>query len=231
MVDVDVLVPASRWDEACRLAVVVGGRPVDVAGRPYTQAHDYVRAFILGSGVTIEVHRSVCEASLFGIDYEGPDGLFARAMPTASGMAVLDDGDLFLTLAAHAAKHTFELPLRSFFDGLAMLQHRKLTLNQVADRASRWRMGKAFWLWMRTLHTLAPWLVEAPEIDPLWCPPVAERVWARTGDAAAWQRFVRLAWITDGPATWARHVLTRVGLRAADVVLARGANDHSALRR
>ena len=225
MIDVDAMVPASRWDEACRIAVEVGGQPVDFPGRPYTVAHDYVRAFTAASGITIEVHRSVCESSLFGIDYDGPDGIFARATPGASGVVVLDDGDLFLTLAAHAAKHTFELPLRSFFDGLAMLQRRKLTVDHIAERAARWRMRTGFWLWMRSLHTLAPWLVEAPASEPLRWPPVAERVWAWSRDASAWQRFARLAWVADDSATWARHVLTRVGMRAADVVLTRRARD------
>lgn len=218
MIDVDVLVPASQWEAACRIAVELGGRPLDLPARAYTLAHDYVRAFTEPSGVTIEVHRSVCESSLFGIDHDGPDGLFARSTVSASGLSVLDDGDLFLTLAAHAAKHTFDLPLRSFFDGLVMLQRRPLKLDALAERAVRWRMGRAFHLWMQMLHALAPWLAGAPAGQPLRWPALAGAVWSRTGDASAWQRFLRLAWLADQPAHWVRHVLTRVALRMGDVV-------------
>lgn len=219
MIDVDALVPPSRWDEACQLAAHLPGvRPVILPSRAYTTAHDYVRAFTGPAGVTIEVHRFVCESSLFGIEYEGPDGLFGRGRADAAGLVALDEGDLFLTLAAHAAKHTFELPLRSFFDGLAMLGRGGLALDALAERAARWGMGTAFQLWMRTLHALAPWLVDAPCSQSLRWPWLAERLWTRTHDAVAWQRFVRLAWISDDPAKWARHVLTRIGLRVGDAI-------------
>jgi len=212
MVDVDLLVPAARWDDACTLAAAIAGaQQVTTPGRGYTTMHDYVRAFSLPSGVTLEVHRSVCESSLFAIDH---DELFARAVHAASGVAVLDEGDLFLTLAVHAAKHTFELPLRSFLDGVVLLQRGLLNLGQVQERARRWRMEKALHLWLHALRTLAPAGIEGAAGAP---PPLAGLLWSRTSDLAAWQRFLRLAWITDGPADWARHVLTRVAFRLRDV--------------
>jgi len=213
MLDVDLLVPATRWEEACSLAADArGARQVTMPGRGYTIMHDYVRAFSLPSGVTLEVHRSVCESSLFAIDH---DELFARATPAISGVTVLDEGDLFLTLAAHAAKHTFELPLRSFLDGIVLLQRGLLNLGQVQERAKRWRMDRALHLWSQALRTLAPSGGEIATGSP-WS--LAGLLWSRTNDMSAWQRFLRLAWITDRPADWARHVFTRVGFRLRDAV-------------
>jgi len=217
MTDVDLLVPASRWHEACRLAIdMPGARDQDPPARAFTSAHDYVRAFSLPSGVTLEVHRFVCEASLFRIDHEGPDGLFARAVPGTAGLSVLEEGDLFLTLAAHAAKHTFELPLRSFLDGIVLMQRGRLNFDQLRYRARAWRMERALRLWLQSLAALAPWL--SAWTDDYVVPPLAGAVWARTSESVAWQRFLRLAWISDGPADWARHVVTRTRFRLRDAV-------------
>jgi hypothetical protein len=217
MADLDVLVPASRWHDACRLAGELPcARAIGPASRGYTTAHDYVRAFSLASGVTLEVHRFVCEASLFGIDHEGPDGLFARAIPGTSGVLALQPGDLFLTLAAHAAKHTFELPLRSFLDGIVMMRAGSLDLRRLEARAIEWRMSKAFRLWLQCLAALAPSLPAAT--DDGIVAPLAGPVWSRTSEAVAWQRFLRLAWIVDGRGDWVRHVATRAAFRLRDVI-------------
>jgi len=220
MTDVDLLVPASQWQQACRLAAdLPGARGLGAAARAYTTAHDYVRAFSLSSGVTLEVHRFVCEASLFRIDHEGADGLFARAVPTTAGVSVLDEGDLFLTLAAHAAKHTFQLPLRSFLDGIVLMQQGRLNLERIWQRAKTWRMEKALRLWLQSLAALAPWLSSLSErSDEYVVPPLAGPVWSRTSESVAWQRFVRLAWISDGPVDWARHVATRGLFRLRDAL-------------
>jgi hypothetical protein len=228
MGDVDVLVPASRWAEICEIAARAGWRPEDVQGRGYTAGHDYVRAFTTRRGVTIEIHRFVCEQSLFSFDYEGADGIFARARLLPSGVYVPDDTDLFLTLAAHAAKHTFELPLRSFLDGLVLLRQNRIRLGQAATRARAWHMAVAFRMWMSALCWLAPGqfdeaIVEAG-LGGLPFPLDSGRarlgrfVWSRTRHASAWQRFLRLAWLTDGPRRWARHVATRAGIRSIDLV-------------
>jgi len=218
MTDVDLLVPPSRWHEACRLAAgMPGAREQGPPSRAYTTAHDYVRAFTLPSGVTLEVHRFVCEASLFTLDYEGRDGLFARAVPGASGVSVLEEGDLFLTFAAHAAKHTFELPLRSFLDGIVLMQRGHLNFDELKLRARQCRMEKALRLWVRTLITLAPWLAAPP--DDQGAPLLAGMVWSRTSELVAWQRFLRLGWIIDRPGDWARHVLTRTSFRLRDTLV------------
>ena len=221
MGDVDVLVPASRWPEACGLMVAAGFTETAVPERTFTAAHDYVRSFCNAVGVTIEVHRFVCEASFLDIDYEGPDGIFARARTTRAGFLVPEDGDLFLTLAAHAAKHTFELPLRSFLDGLFLLQARTMGSGALVVRARTWRMESAFDAWMRALHALAP---DAGGPAPAGRPAdsvgqrLARFVWSRTSHTSPWQRFLRMAWLTDSGADWARHVGTRAAFRAFDTV-------------
>lgn len=217
MTDVDLLVPASLWEDACRLASELpGARHHGVPGRAFTAAHDYVRAFSLPSGVMLEVHRFICEASLFRIDHEGPDGIFAHAIPTASGVSVLAEGDLFLALAAHAAKHTFQLPLRSFLDGIVLMLRGRLDFERLWRRARTWRMERALRLWLQALASLAPSLSAVTDDDVV--PPLAGPVWSHTSESVAWQRFVRLAWISDRPIDWTRHVATRLLLRLRDAV-------------
>jgi len=216
MTDVDLLVPARRWHEACALAgSLPGAHELSPPSRGYTATHDYVRAFGLPSGVTLEVHRFVCEASLFAIDYDSTEGLFAGAVPGPAGVSALAEEDLFLTLAAHAAKHTFELPLRSFLDGIVLMQRGRLNVDRLQLRAKQWRMEKALRLWVSALVTLAPSLATPP--DEHGVPLLAGLFWSRTSELVAWQRFVRLVWIVDRPVDWARHVLTRAAFRLRDV--------------
>jgi len=217
MSDVDLLVSAGRWHEACDLArSIPGAHDLDAPSRPYTTAHDYVRAFGLPSGVTLEVHRFICEESLFRIDHDGPDGLFARALTTSSGMSVLEEGDLFLALAAHAAKHTFELPMRSFLDGIVLMMRGRLDFDQLWPRARTWHMERALRLWLQALAALAPSL--APLADDYVVPPLAGPVWSHTSEGVAWQRFLRMAWISDRPLDWTRHVATRALFRLRDAI-------------
>jgi hypothetical protein len=223
MGDVDILVPASRWREACGLMVSAGFTEDRLPERAYTAGHDYVRSFTSPVGVTIEVHRFVCEASFLNIDYEGPDGLFARAKATRDGVSLPEDGDLFLTLAAHAAKHTFELPLRSFLDGLFLLRKETIRLEELAVRARTWRMEAAFAAWLRSLRALTS-DANAPDdaSNDSTRQRLARLVWSRTGHTAPWQRFVRMAWLSDSAADWARHVATRATFRALDAAQAIG---------
>jgi len=229
MGDVDVLVPASRWAEICDKVIRAGWRAEDLPGRAYTVGHDYVRSFTTGRGATIEIHRFVCEESLFAFDYAGAEGIFARARRLPSGLSVPDDNDLFLTLAAHAAKHTFDLPLRSFLDGIFLLERSQLRLGEAAARARSWRMAVAFRMWLSALSWLAPDRIDESiavaglgQCEPTWIGGVRARVgsllWSRTTHVSPWQRFLRLAWLTDSPLEWARHVATRTGLRAIDLV-------------
>ena len=219
MIDADLLVPASRWQQACALIIGAGFAETVLPGRGYTARHDYVRTFSNAAGVTMEIHRFVCEASFLDIDYEGADGLFARARRAPTGLLVPDDGDLFLTLAAHAAKHTFEIPLRSFFDGLFLLQRSPLKLDELAARARHWRMEAAFAMWVQSLRTLAPAIAHVSDhapVGPRW--RWGRFVWSRTRHASPWQRFVRMAWLVDGKAAWVRHVATRATFRALDSI-------------
>jgi hypothetical protein len=220
MGDVDVLVPPSRWEELCALVVRAGWKEDDIPGRGYTAGHDYVRAFTTGRGATIEIHRFVCEESLFSIDY---DGLFARARRLPSGTLVPEDGDLFLTLAAHAAKHTFDLPLRSFVDGVFLLRRGQLRFDDLTARAKEWGMATVFRRWMTSLRWLDQEGVQEHKFadDRLpggLGPQLGRWLWSRTTHENPWQRFLRLAWLIDGPWDWTRHVGTRLGLRVIDLV-------------
>ncbi|HEY4186790.1 MAG TPA: nucleotidyltransferase family protein [Polyangia bacterium] len=233
MGDVDVLVPASRWREACDLLSGSGFTETVISGRRFTADHDYVRSFSSPAGAMVEIHRFVCEASYLRIDYEGRDGLFARARRTPAEFSLPDDGDLFLTLAAHAAKHTFDLPLRSFLDGIFLLRRRALSIPALAARARGWGMEVTFEMWMRALRALVP------ELDGASAAPAFEGsgwwwlgrfVWSHTNHASPWQRFVRMAWLVDGGSEWARHVGTRAGFRTLDALQTMLAADGGAAR-
>lgn len=222
MGDIDVLVPPSRWQEACAVAEGAGFKEQQQPRRTYTANHDYVRSFSTPELVTVEIHRFVCEETIFTPDYDGPEGIFARAHRNAGGSLLLETGDLFLTLVAHAAKHTFELPLRSYLDGVILLRRSELPLSVLAERARSWRMEAAFQAWMRSLQLLqggdetgqgTVWRA----LGDGW----ARIVWTHTTHASPWQRFLRLAWLMDGPARWLRHVATRSFLRGVDAVSSR----------
>lgn len=225
MGDVDVLVPASRWRQACRLLTDAGLSEFNAPGRSLTAAHDYVRAFTTPDGVILEVHRFVCERTFVSVDYEGPAGIFARSRQVGTNLFIPDDGDLFLTLAVHAAKHTFELPLRSFLDGLLIRQRRRVRTAELLLRAQRWRMERVLHAWLRCLQ-----IVEGE--DPARLPGAGDTfsslggvVWARTSHEPAWQRLLRMAWLFDSPSRWGRHVGTRALLRVADAVVSGAAGN------
>lgn len=220
MSDVDVLVPPSRWHEACGLAVEAGLTQEEMPGRSYSNQNDYVRSFVTPQRVIIEIHRFVCERTIFEPDYEGSDGIFARARRSTSGWSSPDDEDLFLTLVAHAAKHTFELPLRSYVDGIALLRKQRLSLDRLAARARAWRMEAAFRAWMLCLARLEGVQGDGPLDAAAYVGRSCGRfLWSRTTHANPWQRFLRLAWLTDGALQWTRHVASRSMFRAMDAVL------------
>lgn len=225
MGDVDVLVPASRWREACHLLVEHGFSETKVPRRAFTTGHDYVRSFCTHDGVLLEVHRYICERGIFSIDHEGPTGLFARARKVEeSGLFVPGDHDLFLTLAAHAAKHTFELPLRSFLDGIYLLQRRRLSMPILFQRAKAWRMNRALEAWIQALRMLDQ-TTRSPNAGPVPYRTLGKFVWSRTSHGPVWQRFARLAWLSDTKAYWARHVATRAGFRALDLIASLAVKD------
>ncbi|MBC8131383.1 MAG: nucleotidyltransferase family protein [Deltaproteobacteria bacterium] len=217
MADVDILVPPSRWREACDLAAGAGYEKEPSGRRPYTVENDYVRSFTSPGGVVVEIHRFVCEQSMFSVDYQGSDGLFARARGLRPGVFVPDSGDLFLTLAAHAAKHTFELPLRSYVDGLVLLRRDELSMGALAARAKTWRMQNAFAAWVGSLNRFAVDGASVAEEHRV-AKRVTRLVWGRTSHQPPWQRLIRMAWLMDSSADWAWHVATRSLLRAVDAV-------------
>lgn len=216
MGDVDLLVPASRWTEACHLAEKAGFLEPRLEARRFTMAHDYVRTFTDRAGVTIEVHRYVCDGSLFRIAHAD---LFSRARSENDAVGSLDEGDLFLTLAAHAAKHTFDLPLRSLVDGIFLLRRRQLDWGAVLGRAVAWRMTSALSMWLQTLAELAPDIAMPVVGHPSPWDEMRRWVWAHTSHDSPWQRFLRLAWLTDSRLAWMRHVMTRGAFRGVDLVV------------
>lgn len=245
MVDADVLVPESRWDEVCELARQADYRQDISVSRSYTAAHDYVRSFTGSDGVVLEIHRFVCEKSLFNVDYEGPEGIFARTRQVGSGLFLPDPVDLFLTLVAHAAKHTFDLPLRSFFDGLVLSEASPLPWDRLRRRAREWNLGASLRVWQRILELLveAPlWpritstdrsLVSLGDDGPAARGLVANLgrlVWSHTNHLSPWQRFVRLAWLTDSTPQWLGHVGSRAGFRFIDAAVSWGGRMRRARR-
>jgi hypothetical protein len=224
MADVDLLVPPSRWHEACAMVLEIGFRPADAPGRSYTASHDYVRSFTTAEGMAFEIHRFFCEETMFSVPYEGDDGIFSRAQEVSPGLWVPEAADLFLSLAAHAAKHTFDLPLRSFLDGIVLLRRSRISIDALRSRARAWRMERTFHAWMQCLA----WLTDGGDgWSEGWSRAGSLRgrsgrlVWSHTAHASPWQRFLRLAWLMDDWTQWSRHVARRVGFRMRDVISAR----------
>jgi hypothetical protein len=117
---------------------------------------------------------------------------------------------LLLTRCAHAAKYTFELPLPSYADGIFLLRDRDLRIEDLAVRARGWKIETALRAWVSSLRRLSG----SDEGHP---PPRIETtrarwgsfVWSRTAHASSWQRFARLAWLTDSWTQGMRHVAAR----------------------
>jgi hypothetical protein len=217
MADVDVLVPPSRWEEACALLVQAGFRINDAPDRDYTTTHDYVRSFTSAHGVAIEVHRFLCEETMFAIRYEGEGGIFSRAREISPGVSLPAPEDLFLSLAAHAAKHTFDLPLRSYLDGVALSRRFALSADEMVRRAREWQMEMAFHAWMRCLTRLTGDVDgDGRRVGSLRTRS-GRAVWSHTAHSSPWQRFVRLAWLMDGWGRWSRHVVARAAFRVRDL--------------
>ena len=143
MVDIDLLVPASAWIEARRIAIDTGATVFDPLDRPITAAHDYALPVRTREGLLVELHRYLCEKPLFRPQYDGPDGIFSRAIPTDDGLLVPEPADLFLGLAVHAAHHGYHLPFRAVVDGLILGASPNLVLASVVERSRSWRAVRA----------------------------------------------------------------------------------------
>jgi hypothetical protein len=216
MVDVDVLVPARRWREAVSAVEAVGFARLDDARRPFTVRHDYVRALAASAGPVVELHRGLAPRWQFSPPLHP---LFERARREPDGFLVPAPVDLFLSLAVHAAKHAFALPLRSFVDGLLVARLVSPGAVIQAAQAARARRATAAWLvllldlglpgdgWSAAAAALgAPLrLVEAIQADP---EPV-ER---------GWRYQLRVARIIDSHRHVAAWLAERASLRLIDAV-------------
>jgi hypothetical protein len=217
--DIDVLVPAARWREAIAALLGLGLAPLEIPGRYVATRHDYVRAFALGGDATLELHRHVGPRSQFRVDLAG---LFARARRDDDGLLVPDPIDLFLTLALHAAKHGFVLPLRSFVDGLVLAP--AVDPATMVARADAWNARRALSVWLAILLDLG--------LDhPAWRAAAAARPAPAVTHAiledddpieGSWRFQLRVARLLDGlrPALW---LTERTALRVADAIAARAA--------
>ena len=181
MGDVDLLVPAARWDEAC---AITGGTELVVEGRPITSRHDYCRAFRADGDVTFEIHRWLAPRPLWAVDLAG---LFARAVrPVRAGAPLVPSSeDLLLSLCLHAAKHGFLVPLRAVLDTRRVVARLRPDGRLVANRARAWRATRATLAWLRRCGVAD--LVE-PHLSAGSAPI--------TGSGG---RFARILLATDGP--------------------------------
>jgi hypothetical protein len=225
MVDIDLLVPAARWPEARRIASAAGATVWDPLDRPITAAHDYALPMRTREGLLVELHRYLCERPLFRPQYDGPDGIFARAILTEDGLRVPDPTDLFLGLAIHAAHHAYHLPFRAIVDGLILGGSPGLLLSSVAERARLWRAKTAT---AAFLLVLAGFGFVHPDLSaalrelryPKGLPALlAAAPWSeRDAHREDWRRRWRVARLLDGAPTRIAYFGQRLGLRVADTL-------------
>lgn len=222
MGDVDLLVPPGRWRDALDAVREVGATPDT---RPLTARWDYAIPFRVGRGTRVDLHRYLCARPMFDVEY---DVLFGTAREL-DGALVPGVPELFVTLAIHAAKHGFVLPMRSFVDGLALAATGALALDRVVALARRWRARRATAAWLATLAWLdgyrLDWLAAADEIgrdlDP-W-PRRIGRAGGRARDGSPHLAGARLYWrmarSLDSPARAVALLLERARLRIGNDLL------------
>jgi hypothetical protein len=211
MADLDLLVPAARWREAITAARQLGWHALADEHRPVTSRSDYVRALARPDAINVEIHRGLSARSQFAIDY---DALFARARPDRDGLLLADETDQFLSLAVHAAKHAFVLPLRSFLDGILLIDAARLDPDAVAARATVWGARRATAAWLRALDDLTP-------LPAVWR-RAPGRAFLDEDDPTpgSWRFQRRVVGLIDGPARRAAWLAERTALRLADAVVA-----------
>lgn len=202
MGDLDLLVPPERWRDAVGAAERAGGVRDVVPGRAVTVDNDYAILLRGPRGGVLEVHRDLAPRGMFRVPV---DELFARAQGER-----LEDVDLFLSLAVHAAKHGFTVAFRAVIDGLAVAT--RVSPDDVMARAAEWRARRAVAIWIRILGRfgLRGW--------PVALDPVGEAIAARAPYGVGLARLPRIAASLDGLAAvgWAAH---KAALRLGDAVL------------
>lgn len=221
MSDVDVLVPPSRWHEALRILLSRGFMRDEREGKAISDAFDYARLLRSRGGVPIEVHRFLCERSLFEVDYDGSDGIFARASRVREHVHVPSPEDLFVSLAVHAAKHGLRLSLRSFVDGLRLIEQGSVDAARALTRASRWGARHATQAYLSVLASLAAPIrvadggISGPRRALWWALGGLE------GPETRPERVARLALLVDGPGPWFRYLAGRLVPAALDAAVQR----------
>lgn len=215
MWDLDVLVPPARFAAAVATAFEMGLSPMAPRGRRLTVRLDYVRAFRRGAGV-VEIHRYLGPRSQFGVDYAD---LFARARAGKDGVLVPAPLDLFVSLAAHAAKHAFVLPLRAFIDGLRIAPH--VDPDEVVATARSWEVRRATSAWLGALLELGLAAAWRNAASALGTEHRLGRDYLEAGPRpSSWRFQLRIARLLDGVRPLA-FVTERTALRVGDALLSR----------
>jgi hypothetical protein len=229
MADLDCLVPRAQWREAVHLAVKAGGSWKICAKRRVTGAHGYAADVALQNGMVVEIHRRLDYWPQFAVDYPG---IFRRARVLENGESVPSPEDCLLTLAIHAAKSGYVLPLRAVVDGLTLVTRRPIDQDELARRAAEWRAKRAVAAWLRTLARFGltgPWAALAASIAPL---QRRDRQWLGSApwnqatlkpDHFDWNWRLRVARLLDGPGRAAAWVVYRALSRFADIISHRAA--------
>jgi hypothetical protein len=127
----------------------------------------------------------------------GRPGQRLRPGDAARGALLPEPNDLFVTLAVHAAKHGWDVPLRAYLDGAFLLASGLIDRRTVLERARAWRAARAVARWLA--------LVASPDAAP-----------CASSSAGLGKRFLRVVGACDGvsrPLAWAA---SRLGYRLAD---------------
>ena len=138
--DLDLLVPASRQEEAANLLLTIGYKTL---GSP---AGRYIMSLESPQGWPVELHRAFEAYHMFRIDY---DSLFQRADTFAFGginALGLAREDLLLHLVIHAAKSLFREISHKHVIDVAMLARQCIRWDVFVTRAAEVRCLTASWI-------------------------------------------------------------------------------------
>ncbi|MCB1056470.1 MAG: nucleotidyltransferase family protein [Acidobacteria bacterium] len=204
MGDVDLLVPPERWREALQVVRSTGAEAYDAPGRAVTLEHFHELHLRLPAGGVVDLHRGLVPHPLFAVDH---DELLATAREEGDGLLVPAPNALFLSLALHAAKDGFFLPLRAVIDGLALLAGGRVEAEAAADLARRWQARRATARYLGILGRLgtlpAGWAALGRELAPRLPPAPGAYGLERPVDPMALGHRLRCRWrcarLQDGP--------------------------------
>ena len=143
MQDIDVIVPADRFDAACRRAQAAGFVLRPVPGPPGDQEYNE-REFEMGDFV-VDIHQSFVQRSRHRIDYEA---IWERRQPLSIGdqrTFRLEDVDALTYHALSMAIDQFDVRLIRFVDLWLLLHQREGVALEAAERAREWQAARAFY--------------------------------------------------------------------------------------